>query len=139
MIDWEGRTAVGDDLTDRRAESHRKGKSVVSEDDLASLKKLLQTGGQGQLKILSLKKAYPKLIQQGAEDHSMETYRKALAESAWKYQRFTKAPVNSDPDARESFCRTEGRKIAGNTTFTDSKIFPGEPSATSTLPYGWAS
>ena len=91
----------------------------------------------GQLGILSLRKAYPKLLANGATAHSRETYRAALLSAQWKHMRIARAPPNSDPMARAAFFRTEGRRIAANTSYSDSKIFPGEVTSSSTLPSAW--
>ena len=135
---WTAKLLDGSPLVDERDGTGRQGSTSVNAKDLAALKKLLTSGGPGQLGILSLRKAYPKLIASGATAHSRETYRSALIKSKWKHARIARAPPNSDPMARAAFCRTEGRRIAQNTSYSDSKIFPGEVTSSSTLPSAWA-
>ena len=137
LLGWAKKLVNGLPLTDAREDSARKGTSVVKKTDVSALQKLLTSGGPGQLGILSLRKAYPKLIANGATPHSRETYRTAMRNAGWKHQRIARAPPNSDPIARAAFCRTEGRRIASNTSFSDSKIFPGEVTSSSTLPSAW--
>ena len=141
LNEWCTKVTAGVGLADRRAISKRKGKSTVERGDLTTLTRLLSSGGEGQLNILSLRRAYPRHTRGQPHPKARETYRKALHSRGWRVQSIARAPAGSDAAARQQFCATHsrgGHNIADRTSFSDSKIFPGEPTATSTLPKAWA-
>ena len=60
LNEWCTKVTAGVGLADRRVISKRKGKSTVERGDLTTLTRLLSSGGEGQLNILSLRRAYPR-------------------------------------------------------------------------------
>ena len=121
----------------------KKQPSLIGKDDILKLKLALMSadgGEQGQRKYRSLKKAHPRLKALGAVSACRETYRKALVKDKWAYQPVKRALALDKPDFedRAKFARRECRIIAGNTMFTDSKVFPGEFSSKSRLGSAWA-
>ena len=141
VFGWVSTTSSGGSLSDKRAISKRKGKTTVADADFNALSKLLDRGGTGQLKIMSLRRAYVRHVAGQRAPKSRKTYRRALHAKGWRSQAFARAPAGADMPTRERFCAEWSRAanlISSRTTFSDSKIFPGEPTSTSTLPRAWA-
>ena len=111
--------------------------SKITESDLDILKHKLQKGGAGQRPWMSLRKAVPAAIAAGATQAARETYRKQLLESNWVDQPIKRKLPDPDELKRKAFCSAEGRGIAANTMFTDSKYFRGQYTPDSRLGHAW--
>ena len=115
----------------------------VTKSDIAKLKLALKSedgGPRGQLADRSLRRAHTRLSGTGVTAVCRESYRKELLKTDWACQTVQKVlPLTKDDcSARVTFARLEYRRIAGNTMYTDSSVFPGEIASKSKIPKRWA-
>ena len=116
----------------------RKKVARVAPAHLKKMQQALQSGGQGQRETLSLRRAHRLLKGRGIV-YARETWRKELWRVGWRPQPVVKRlPLEPwEQTKRTAFCTTENKLIGANTLFTDSKIFEGEPAASSKLGSAW--
>ena len=118
----------------------KKPPSSVSARALAATQRALQSGGKGKLPQQSLRRAHVQLKASGKVKVDRTTLARALAFAGWSNQP-VKRKIELSPrhvQARLAFVRTEGRRIASDTIFTDSKIFEGAPTNSTRLGSAWA-
>ena len=133
---WERKLDDSGDLLDAVRE---KAGPKVSASELKKTQDALTSGGTGQRKNQSLRRAYPKLQAAGDVTVSRETLRLALHSALWSCQRIRKRlPLGKTEPGRLAFCRKWFRDIAKRAAFSDSKYFEGETSSKGTAQYAWA-
>lgn len=131
--------AEWDEAGDFKAYETRHKKSTVTPQEVTAVAAALAEGGKGQrptqsLRQLTKAKATP------AAKKPRETLRRALNAADVTAQPVKKKLKLEDWEEtkREAFGRVEAKKIAANTMFTDSKIFPGELTRDMSLGMAWA-
>jgi len=117
----------------------KKAPSAVSARALAATQRALRSGGKGKLPQQSLRRAHVQLKASGEVTVARSTLARALAFAGWSNQpvkRKIQLTARHVQD-RLAFVRLEGRRIASNTIFTDSKIFEGAPTNSTRLGSAW--
>ena len=122
-------------------DADRKPKSgtTITPNELAAVQDELTSGGRGQRKTTSLRKAQLTLASRGIKK-GRETWRRALWQSGWRPKLSRRAlPLEPWEMARRKvfFTKHQSSGLAAKAMFTDSKIFMGEPSSTGRLPVAW--
>ena len=121
-------------------DKERVSRSKISEQDLTAIKASITSGTK---KRLSLRRAVAKTAgKHGVTLASRESYRRQLPRGPdpWipQRERPVKHLTSKHLAARKAFCSSNGRSIAADTMFSDSKYFFGEWTAHSKAAVVWA-
>ena len=135
LLEWENLLEEsGDVLFSKRATP---GPSL-DKDVVEVVQERLTSGGTGQAKYQSLRRAYPKLKSEGEVDVSRETVRRALHSHLWSCQQIRKRlPLGKCDASRVRHCKLH-KSNAKRTAYSDSKYFEGETSSKGRARFAWA-
>ena len=127
--------------TGRGLEMNKRSRApTLSPQALRAVQTDLTSGGSGMRKHKSLRRSYSSLKASGAITKGRESVRRALKRSGWAPQTVDKRlPLTvATKRTRLRFTRAEGRRIASNTSFSDSKRFQATPTRGSNSGLAWA-